>query len=82
MISVRLKVFGPLRDVLHESELLLVVPPPYTGESAFRVLASRYPELDQWKPSLRLAVNLTYVSLDHSLQAGDEISFIPPVSGG
>jgi len=82
MISVNLKVFGPLRDILQQGDLQLEIPPPYTGESAFQALASRHPQLEQWKPSLRLAVNLTYVNLDHPLREGDEISFIPPVSGG
>ena len=82
MISVTLKVFGPLRDILCQNDLEIEIPPPYTGESAFQALASRHPQLEPWKPSLRFAVNLTYVNLDHPLRDGDEICFIPPVSGG
>ncbi len=32
--------------------------------------------------SLRIAVNGVFVDWDHDLAEGDEITFIPPVSGG
>jgi sulfur-carrier protein len=82
MIDVTLKIFGPLRDIVGRSELSFRVPPPYTGESAFEALASTYAGLRQWRSSVRLAVNLEYTNFDHMLRPGDEISFIPPVSGG
>jgi molybdopterin converting factor small subunit len=31
---------------------------------------------------LRMAVNDNFVGLDHPLQDGDTLAFIPPVSGG
>jgi molybdopterin converting factor subunit 1 len=31
---------------------------------------------------VRVAVNQTYVGLDHTIAAGDEIAFFPPVTGG
>lgn len=82
MITVNVKLFGPLKDILHADELKLNVPPPYNGEAAFNALAETYPNVREWKSSVRLAVNLEYTSFDRTLTAGDEISFIPPVSGG
>jgi len=82
MISVRLRLFGPLKDIARVDEISLQVPPPYTGDSAFEVLARTFPDLRQWRPSIRLAVNLSYVPFDTPLKGGDEIGFIPPVSGG
>jgi len=32
--------------------------------------------------TLRLAVNGTFASWDHELADGDEVAFLPPVSGG
>jgi molybdopterin synthase sulfur carrier subunit len=77
-----MKVFGPLKDILQKDEAQLAVPPPFTGEAAFDALASANPKLDSWRSSVRLAVNLEYAPFDHILKPGDEISFIPPVSGG
>jgi molybdopterin converting factor small subunit len=82
MIRVTVKVFGPLKDILQKDELLLDVPPPHTGKAALDTLAAQAPALQRWQQSVRLAVNLEYVSLDHVMREHDEISFIPPVSGG
>lgn len=31
---------------------------------------------------IRVAVNQTYVGLDHPVRPGDEVAFFPPVTGG
>jgi molybdopterin synthase catalytic subunit len=45
------------------------------------LLAERYPRLGV-STGIRLAVNRTFVALDHPVRNGDEIGVIPPVSGG
>ncbi len=82
MISVSVKFFGPLRDIVRDDDLKLELPDACTGEVVFERLASSYPDLHKWKQSIRLAVNLEYAQLSRSLRTGDEVSFIPPVSGG
>jgi molybdopterin synthase sulfur carrier subunit len=82
MVEVRIKFFGPLRDLVQTEEATWSVPEPHTGERAFESLAEVYPKLVPWRGSVRLAVNLEYVPMSHALRAGDEVSFIPPVSGG
>jgi molybdopterin converting factor subunit 1 len=82
MIDVGMKFFGPVRDIVKKDELNIQVPAPHNGEAAYEVLVAMYPELRRWKQSIRLAVNLEYVPFDHPLRPGDEVSFIPPVSGG
>lgn len=82
MPKVDVKVFGPLREVVRNDSLQIDLPPSATGEEAFEVLASRFPDLRRWRESLRLAVNLEYVPFSTVLKSNDEISLIPPVSGG
>ena len=82
MMSVRVKFFGPLRDVVDADDLLLELPDHCTGEAAFDLLASRHPALKHWKESVRLAVNLEYKPFAEVLGPSDEVCFIPPVSGG
>jgi len=74
--------FGPVREVVGAGALTLEVNPPFTGDAAFDALAGRFPALRAWRGSLRLAVNREYVPFERVLDAGDEISFLPPVSGG
>lgn len=45
-------------------------------------LISDYPKLAAYAPHLMVAVNTEYADKDSLLHAGDEVAFIPPVSGG
>jgi molybdopterin converting factor small subunit len=80
MIKVRLKVFGPLRDILPES--VLELPASLSGDALYSQLSSRHPELAKWRSSVRLAVNCEYVDFARMLNDNDEVGLIPPVSGG
>lgn len=82
MVDVEVKLFGPVRDIVGTDTVQLEVHGSHTGEDAFDALAVRYPGLRPWRSSVRLAVNLEYLPFSHTLRAGDEVSFIPPVSGG
>lgn len=50
------------------------------SESLRRLIGERWPELDD--PSVRLAVNQVLVHGSVPLSAGDEVAFLPPMSGG
>ena len=82
MRSVTALFFGPVREVVGTGILPLDVEAPFTGDAAFDALASRFPALLPWRGSLRLAVNREYAPFGQELAPGDEISFLPPVSGG
>jgi molybdopterin converting factor subunit 1 len=82
MTSIIIRFFGPLRDIVQRDELLLELPSPQTGEQVFQTLVTKFPEMQKWKSSVRLAVNLEYTPFDRELKNGEEICFIPPVSGG
>lgn len=82
MTAIEVKFFGPLRGVVGCDALRIDVPSPASGDEAFEVLASLHPGLRQWRAVLRLAVNLEYVPFSTVLKSNDEISLIPPVSGG
>jgi molybdopterin converting factor subunit 1 len=82
MRSVTALFFGPVRELVGAGSLVLEVDPPFTGDAAFEAVAVRFPELRSWRGSLRLAVNREYVPFEQVLNAGDEIGFLPPVSGG
>lgn len=81
-MTVRLRFFASLREVVGASESRLELPAPATPEDAFRSLVARHPELEARRASLSVAVNRRYVPFDTPLADGDEVVFIPPVSGG
>lgn len=51
-------------------------------EDVFEEMVRRHPSTAALRPALRAAVNQTFVAYDTPLQDGDEVVFIPPVSGG
>ncbi len=81
-ITIRLKLFSLAKDLAGFDEQSIEVPSGSQTESVLDFLVGRNPSFRQWKPSLRIAVNLTYVDNAHLLRDGDEVAIIPPVSGG
>jgi sulfur-carrier protein len=81
-MRVRVRLFASLREAAGEGELELDLPAGATAEDAWRALALRHPALAARRASLTAAVNRRYVPFEVALVPGDEIVFIPPVSGG
>ncbi len=48
----------------------------------WRQLVADYPELASYERSISSAVNADYARMDHPVRDGDEVAFLPPVSGG
>jgi len=63
-------------------ELDLEVRDGLTVGELRRDLCARFPRLADYSGSLMYSVNADYVPADHPLGDGDEVAFIPPVSGG
>jgi molybdopterin converting factor subunit 1 len=82
--TVRVKVlfFGPLKDVVGQSEESLDLADSSTIEQLFALFASRIPELGKYRSSVVASRNQEFASWDTALRSGDEVAFLPPVSGG
>jgi molybdopterin converting factor subunit 1 len=81
-MKVRIKFFAILRERAGVAEVIKDLQDGSTVAELWRGLQQDYPKLNV--PGIRLlyAVNQNYVGLDHRLSEGDEVVFIPPVSGG
>jgi molybdopterin converting factor subunit 1 len=80
LVSVRL--FATLREEAGVDRLALELSRGATAEDAWRAVAARHPALARRRASLAAAVNRHYAAWAQPLADGDEIAFIPPVSGG
>ena len=60
----------------------LAVEAGATVGSLWRDLAREHAELTQYERSISSAVNADYARMDRLLADGDEVAFLPPVSGG
>jgi molybdopterin synthase catalytic subunit len=81
-VRVQVRLFASLRDAAGRAECPLELPEGATAEDAWRALAHATPALASRRPSLAVAVNREYASFETLLKQGDEVAFIPPVSGG
>jgi molybdopterin converting factor subunit 1 len=79
---VTLRLFARLREIAGQAELHLEVPDGYDARALWEELARRYPALAPYGASVSCAVNEEYAKLTTSLRHGDEVAFLPPVSGG
>jgi molybdopterin converting factor subunit 1 len=80
-VRVRVRLFASLRELLGP-ERSLELPDGATAEEVWQALAREAPALAARRPSLAVAVNREYAGFETALREGDEVGFIPPVSGG
>ena len=81
-MRITVRLFAALREAAGREQLEMEVPEGATAEEAWRQLARACAALGDRRPSLTAAVNRRYVPFDAVLQDGDEVVFVPPVSGG
>ena len=81
-MRIRVLFFGVLRDVTGLREDLVEVPDGGLAASVFAHYASRFPRLGEMSKSIVLAVNQKFCAPSVPLSDGDELAFLPPVSGG
>jgi molybdopterin converting factor subunit 1 len=81
-MRVRVRLFASLREATGRPEQVLELSPGASTEDAWRALAAEHPPLAARRANLSASVNRRYASFDTPLEDGDEVVFIPPVSGG
>ena len=81
-MRIRVLFFGVLRDVVGVREDSLEIPQGGHLEAVFEHYASRFPRLREMSASIVPALNQQFSSLAAPLADGDEVAFLPPVSGG
>ena len=76
------RLFARLRDIAGAAEFSRDVASGATIGDLWRQLAGEFPELARYERSISTAINADYARMDHVVGDGDEIAFLPPVSGG
>jgi molybdopterin converting factor subunit 1 len=76
------RLFARLREIAGAADVVVVVPANATVLDAWQSLAERFPEVGAYAGSVSCAVNQDYARMNTALNDGDEVAFLPPVSGG
>jgi molybdopterin converting factor subunit 1 len=79
---VKILLFARLRDITGKADLARQLPDAATAQTAWDVLAQEFPALSAYSGSISCAVNEEYARFTTALHDGDEVAFLPPVSGG
>lgn len=79
---VRVLFFGQLKEIVGKAEEVCLAPDNWRLEDLFASYAEKFPQLSQFRAHVAPAVNQDYATWDARLCAGDEVAFLPPVSGG
>jgi molybdopterin converting factor subunit 1 len=81
-MQVTVRLFGSLREATGAKELAVSLDAGARVEALFALLARENVAFEKLGPKLRVAVNQDVVGFEHQLAEGDEVAFLPPVSGG
>ena len=80
-MEVSIRCFATLRELAGD-RTSLTLPPGATLADAWAMLAEAHPGLVPHRPFVRPARNGAYASWEVELAEGDQVAFLPPVSGG
>ena len=76
------RLFAKLRDIAGSGELSRDAPAGATVADVWHGLVIEFPEMARYESSMSSAVNAEYARMGTAIADGDEIAFLPPVSGG
>jgi molybdopterin converting factor subunit 1 len=80
--AIRVLLFATLRQQAGRSTVELILDEPASVAGCWERLCEQIPALASMKDTVRPALNRDYVPWEALAQPGDELAFIPPVSGG
>ncbi len=81
-ITVHLLYFAIMRDLLGKDEETLALEEGTAAGDVFAIVTKDQPRLAALQRSVLVMVNEAYAAKDQPLREGDNVAFIPPVSGG
>jgi molybdopterin converting factor subunit 1 len=81
-MRVTVKLFARLKDLAGAGELVREVQAPATVRTVWQALTTEMPSLTQYESTMSVAVNAEYSKMAAAVRDGDEVAFLPPVSGG
>ena len=76
---------SPVRPAARDGgrpELRRELPDGATARSVWDALVAEFPGFDDYSKAVSCAVNEEYARMTAALSDGDEVAFLPPVSGG
>jgi molybdopterin converting factor subunit 1 len=81
-MRVTVQLFARLREVAGRNEWRCEVPDGATVADVWLALATAHPGVEAFARAISCAVNADFAAMTTRVHEGDEVAFLPPVSGG
>jgi molybdopterin converting factor subunit 1 len=81
-MHVTIRLFARLREMAGAPEVRRNLPDDACVRAAWESLVGEFPGFDDYTRVVSCAVNEDYARMTTTLRDGDEVAFLPPVSGG
>lgn len=81
-MRVAVRLFGAVREAVGEKEVSVELPDGASLRELRGLLARRHAVFDAYGDRLAASVNLEVAPAETRLRDGDQVAFLPPVSGG
>lgn len=84
-MRVTVRLFARLRELAGDSDWrqeIEEVAPAASVQDVWRAVVGRHPALQPYGGSISCAVNANFARMTAAVRDGDEVAFLPPVSGG
>ena len=84
-MRVTVRLFARLRELAGDSDWrqeIEEVAPAASVQDVWRTVVGRHPALEPYGGSISCAVNAQFARMTAAVRDGDEVAFLPPVSGG
>jgi len=81
-MKVKVKLYASFREIVGAKEQDIEVADDTTVQMLLEDYIKRFPQIGRFREHVILSVNKEYGHPQRKLKDGDEVSFLPPVSGG
>jgi molybdopterin synthase sulfur carrier subunit len=84
-MRVTVRLFARLRELAGRSEWpedIADIANGATVAGVWRSVVGHHPELEPFGGAISCAVNANFARMNAAVKDGDEVAFLPPVSGG
>jgi len=81
-VRVTVQLFARLRELAGGQEWPCEVPPGATAADVWRAVVTAHPALADFASAVSCAINADFAPMTTLVHEGDDVAFLPPVSGG
>jgi molybdopterin synthase sulfur carrier subunit len=81
-MRVTVRMFARLRELSGAGERVCEVPAGATVADVWRAMVQAHPALEPFGRAISCARNAEFARMTVAVAEGDDIAFLPPVSGG